>query len=279
MRSKQGVNKLQTVLKYPGSKWSTAEWIISNFPANYEKMTYLEPFFGSGAIFFNKKRSAIETINDLDGQVVNLFKIIREQPHELARLIEFTPWAREEYRLSYKQTGGSLEDARRFLIRMWQAIGAKSSDVTGWRNNIKGINGNLTQFNLRLPKGIIEAADRLRHTNNCLVQIDNQPAIKLIERHNQKNVFIYADPPYVLSTRSKRIYKCEMTDQDHIELLKVLLEHSGPVLISGYESDLYNEYLSEWKVVQKQARCEGGKERTEVLWMNYEPPAEQLKIC
>jgi site-specific DNA-adenine methylase len=78
---------LNTVLKYPGSKWSTAQWIISNFPPGYEKMTYLEPFFGSGAIFFNKKRSVIETINDLDGNVVNLFKVIRDNPGELASIV------------------------------------------------------------------------------------------------------------------------------------------------------------------------------------------------
>ena len=84
---------MSTVLKYPGSKWSTAQWIISNFPPRYEKMTYLEPFFGSGAIFFNKNRSSVETINDLDSGVVNLFKVIREHPEELARLVDFTPWS------------------------------------------------------------------------------------------------------------------------------------------------------------------------------------------
>ena len=94
-------------------------------------MTYLEPFFGSGAVFFNKKRSLIETINDLDGNVVNLFKQIRDNPEALARAIEYTPWSREEYSLSYRKTGDDSEDARRFLVRMWQAIGAKSSDITG----------------------------------------------------------------------------------------------------------------------------------------------------
>lgn len=260
--------KTTTILKYPGSKWSIAQWIISYFPYGYEKMTYLEPFFGSGAVFFNKKRSAIETINDLDGNVVNLFKVIREHPEELARQIEYTPWAREEYQLSYKDTEESIEKARRFLVRMWQAIGAKSSDITGWRNNIKGNNGNLTQFNLRLPDSIIKASLRLKHTNNSLVQIENQPAVKLIERHKRENVFIYCDPPYVLSTRSGRIYKYEMNDQDHVELLETLLQHPGPVIISGYENDLYNSILSNWIIEKKQARCEGGKSKEEALYIN-----------
>jgi DNA adenine methylase len=174
---------MNTVLKYPGSKWSMTDWIISTFPASYEKMTYCEPFFGSGAVFFNKKRSLVETINDLDGSVVNLFKQIRDNPEALARAVEYTPWSREEYSKSYIKTGDELEDARRFLVRMWQAIGAKSSDITGWRSNIKSINGNVTQWGTVLPQNIIDISTRLKHTNNRLVQIENQPATKLIERY------------------------------------------------------------------------------------------------
>jgi DNA adenine methylase len=269
---------MNTVLKYPGSKWSMTDWIISNFPPGYEKMTYCEPFFGSGAVFFNKKRSLVETINDLDGNVVNLFKVIRDRPEELARLIEYTPWSREEYRQSYIKTGDELEDARRFLVRMWQAIGAKSSDITGWRSNIKSINGNVTQWSTVLPQNIIDISNRLKHTNNRLVQIENQPAAKLIERYRRKNVFIYCDPPYVMSTRHNRIYACEMTDTDHRELLELLIQHSGPVMISGYDNDLYNNLLKEWHKETRLANCEGGQQRVEVIWMNYEPPVKQISM-
>lgn len=270
--------KVSTILKYPGSKWSTAEWIISNFPAGYEKMTYLEPFFGSGAVLFNKNRSVIETINDLDGNVVNLFKVIRDNPEELARLIEFTPWSREEYSDSYEMTGESLEDARRFLVRMWQAIGAKSSDITGWRSNIQDLNGNVNQWSTRLPEKILQASCRLKHNKKCLVQIENRTAIDVIERYSRDYVFIYADPPYVRSTRSGRIYACEMTDQDHIELLEILQKHPGPVMISGYESDLYNSLLEGWYIERLTAQCEGGRKREEVLWMNYKPQYKQMSI-
>ncbi len=268
---------MQTVLKYPGSKWSTADWIISNFPPGYEKLTYLEPFFGSGAVFFNKRRSVIETINDLDSNVVNLFKIIRERPEELARLIDFTPWAREEYRLSYEMSGDPLEDARRFLVRMWQAIGAKSSDKTGWRNNIKGMNGNLTQFNNRLPDGIIKVSCRLKHTNTCLVQIENQPAIQLIDRYNRDNVLMYIDPPYLLSTRSNRIYKHEMKDEDHEALLEVLLQNKARIILSGYDNQLYNSILQEWHKESINCTAEGGRAAVETIWMNYEP-TQQMKM-
>ncbi len=269
---------MNTVLKYPGSKWSMTDWLIANFPPDYEKMTYLEPFFGSGAAFFNKKRSLVETINDLDGNVINLFRQIRDNPEALARAVEYTPWSRAEYSLSYKKTGDDLEDARRFLVRMWQAIGAKSSDITGWRSNIKTINGNVAQWSTSLPKNIINISNRLKHSNNRLVQIENQPAIKVIERYARENVFIYADPPYVLSTRSKRIYACEMKDLDHIKLLQLLLKHPGPVMVSGYMNDIYADMLKGWNIQTRSANCEGGLKREEVIWMNYSPPSEQLKI-
>ena len=249
---------MSTVLKYPGSKWSTAKWIIDNFPAGYEKMTYCEPYFGSGAVFFNKNRSTVETIGDIDSNVTNLFEIIRTRPKELARLIEYTPWSRGEYKKSYVLTGDSLEDARRFLVRMWQAIGAKSSDITGWRSNIKTVNGNCPQWSMRLPKNIIKTSRRLKHLGNCLVQIENRPAVELITRYRRTNVFIYCDPPYPISTRSGRIYAHEMTDQDHIELLELLLKHPGPAMISGYENEIYNNLLEGWHKETKFANCEGG---------------------
>jgi DNA adenine methylase len=253
-------------------------WIISNFPPGYEKMTYLEPFFGSGAVFFNKKRSLVETINDLDNSVVNLFKQIRDNPEALARAVEFTPWSREEYRQSYEKTGDELEDARRFLVRMWQAIGAKSSDITGWRSNIKSINGNVTQWATVLPQNIIDISSRLKHTNNRLVQIENQPAVRLIERYRRKNVFIYCDPPYVMSTRHNRIYACEMSDADHRKLLELLIKHSGPVMISGYDNEIYNTLLEGWHKETRFVNCEGGQQRIEVIWMNYEPPVKQISM-
>jgi len=265
---------VSTVLKYPGSKWSIADWIISNFPPGYEKMTYLEPYMGSLAVFFNKNRSAIETVNDLDGNVVNLFRVIRDNPEELARLIKFTPWAREEYKNSYESTDEPIENARRFLARMWMAIGAKSSDITGFRNVIKGVNGNIPHWNNRLPGRILEAAERLKHTDTCVVQIENQPALQLIERYNRENVLIYIDPPYLLRTRSKRIYKHEMNDNDHLELLGVLKESKAKIVLSGYENDMYSSILGGWHKESKSCLKEAGLSATEVLWMNYEPQGQ-----
>jgi len=249
------------ILHYPGSKWSMAEWIIEHMPPH---QTYLEPFFGSGAVFFNKPPSPLETINDIDGDVVNLFRVIRDRPEELARLVYWTPYSREEYYASYDMDGADeLERARRFLVRCWMARGAKTSDRTGWRHIIDHSGPSVVKWWNELPGKIAEIAERLKN-----VQLEQQPAIQLIQRYKRPDVLIYADPPYLLSLRSGRMYKHEMTDEDHAELLDVLEAHPGPVLLSGYANPLYDERLRHWHRVEHRALAEAGRTRTEVLWLN-----------
>lgn len=100
---------MRAVFRYPGSKWSLAGWIIAHFPLEYEKMVYLEPFAGSGAVFFNKNPGAVETVNDLDSDIVNLFRVLRDRPDELKRALELTPYSREEYDLAFEPTEDPLE--------------------------------------------------------------------------------------------------------------------------------------------------------------------------
>lgn len=116
---------------------------------------------------------------------------------------------------------------------------------------------------LHFPDRIAAVAERLKG-----VQIENQPAIDLIKRYSRQNVLIYADPPYLLSTRTTSSYKHEMTDQEHMDLLEALSEHPGPVLLSGYENDLYNDQLRGWRKEYKVAKAEGGAKRKEILWIN-----------
>ena len=263
---------MPNILKYPGSKWTIAPWIVTHFPARYESMHYLEPFFGSGAAFFTKNRSLIETVNDLDGDVVNLFRIARDHPEELARVVSLTPWSRIEYSRSYDRGDcGDVEKARRFLVRMWQGIGARSSHSTGWRKNVKGVNGNVPRFHISLPDNILEACERLKHSNgNKIVQIECMGAFELIERHNTPDTLIYADPPYMRETRSGAIYKHEFTDADHTRLLEVLRDHKGKVVLSGYACGLYDGALSDWWRYETVCRTEAANKRTEVIWCNYE---------
>ncbi|MEZ2661462.1 DNA adenine methylase, partial [Aneurinibacillus aneurinilyticus] len=158
------------VQQYPGSKWSMVDWIINHMP---EHEVYLETHFGSGAVYFTKQPAKIETINDVNGKVVNLFRTIREKPKELARLIEWTPWARAEYYESYEMTGNELEDARRFLVRCWQAHGTRTSDRTGWKNSIQASGKNRTKGWQQLPERIMKVTERLKNT-----QIECQKAEK-----------------------------------------------------------------------------------------------------
>lgn len=252
--------EIKRILYYPGSKWSIADWIINFFP---EHETYLEPYFGSGAVLFSKQRSQLETVNDIDGEIVNLFRIIRERPDELAHAVRFTPHSREEYYLSYHEAKDELERARRLLVRLWQGRGGKTSHRTGWRSMIEK-NGPLAGYEwMNFPEKIAAVAERL-----IGVQIENQPALKLIERYKRPKVLIYADPPYIQSTRTTTSYRYEMTEEDHEELLVVLDEHPGPVILSGYAHELYDCRLKHWRRETKRAKAEGGAIREEVLWIN-----------
>lgn len=124
-----------------------------------------------------------------------------------------------------------------------------------------------------LPETMKLAAMRLKG-----VQIENLPAIELIERYDTEDVFIYADPPYVHGTRKNYLYRYEMNDSMHEDLLKKLVRHPGKILLSGYDNDMYNDMLREWNKVQKPTRTEGGHTRTETLWMNYEIENGQISL-
>lgn len=260
------------VLKYPGSKWKTAEWIISLMPPH---KSYLEPFFGSGAVFFKKPPSRIETINDMDGEIVNLFRCIREQPEELARAVACTPYSREEYERAWSRfkagtqaQADGIEAARSTLVRYWQSHGSTVVYKGGWKNDRVGREYAYdVRYWRQLPEWIVNAADRLKSA-----QIEHGQAVDVIRRFRHPDVLIYADPPYVLSTRKGKQYIVEMAeDAQHIELLNALKEHPGAVILSGYENDLYNERLQGWTKLHRRAQAEGGAARLETVWLNYKP--------
>lgn len=259
---------MNSVIKYPGSKWSIAHWIISHFPPHH---SYLEPFFGSGAVLFTKKRSPIETVNDLDKDVVNLFWQIRENTERLADTIYWTPYARSEYERAWAAQYTETDPFQRavdFYVRMMMGHGFRTTgEKVGWKNDVQGREASYAAgYWCKTPEMIFKAAERLRK-----VQIENLPAVDLIRRFNFPNVLIYADPPYVLSTRHGKQYRHEMTDEQHEELLDTLSSHRGPVLLSGYDSDLYRDILHDWHREEIPSRAQTSGARVEVLWMNFEP--------
>jgi len=259
------------VLKWPGAKWSIADKIIELIP---EHKIYLEPFFGSGAVFFSKTPCNTEILNDLDSEIVNLFKCIRNKPDELAKVVYLTPYSREEYKESYERSGTDIERARQFLIRSNMARAGMQYYSSSWRHAGPVLGATCKQrvsgdWN-KLPQRIVEAAERLKDA-----EIENINALDLIKKYNRKDCLLYVDPPYLLSTRRQRYYNVEMTDeQEHEELIKILKKHLGPVMLSGYNSDLYNDLLDGWNKVELKHNAEQGKERIEVIWINYEIPKQ-----
>lgn len=262
LRTKE-TGQMKALLHYPGSKKRMAPWIVQQMPPHH---SYLEPFFGSGAILFEKKPSRIETVNDIDGEVVNFFRTICDRKDELIRRAACTPYAREVYDQAYTdEPKDSVDRALQFAVKSMMGYGFRTNEKTGWK---KDIYGREAAYAVRywngLPDFIISAATRLKQ-----VQIECRPALELIKTFSHPNVLIYADPPYVLSTRGRKQYQHEMSDADHVELLEELCRSQAQVMISGYDCELYEQYLSGWHKEQAVARAQNNRRRVETLWMNF----------
>lgn len=256
---------MKQVLKYPGAKTRLAGWICEYIP---EHKVYVEPYAGSLAVLFNKPRSHIETVNDLNCEVVNYFMVLRDYPEELKALIENTPYAREEYERAYEKTDDPIEKARRFCVRCWQGFGCSNRYKNGWKSGQQTKSPNPARAWATLTETMDAAKERLAG-----VQIENLPALEILDRYDTPDVFAYLDPPYMKDTRKGYLYAEEMTDADHFLLLEAVTKHPGRFLISGYDNELYSFYLSgkRWHKVQKQSQVERGLKRVETLWMNYDP--------
>jgi len=252
---------MKSVLKYPGAKNRLVPWICGYIP---EHKVYLEPFAGSLAVFFNKERCHIETVNDLDNEITTFYWVLRNRGYELMKQIELTPFSRREYEAAYKQTGDELERARRFAVKCWMGFGCGNLYKNGFKTGQQTKSPNPAKAWDNLPETLALAAKRLQG-----VQIENLPAVELLKRYDTKDVFMYIDPPYLHGTRKNYLYKHEMEDSEHEKLLEVLAEHPGRILLSGYDNEMYNAMLPEWRKVQKSTQAEGGRKRVETLWMNY----------
>lgn len=244
-------------------------------------MVYLEPFVGSGAVFFNKNPGAVETINDLDSNIVNLFRVLRDDPDELRRVLELTPYSREEYDMSFVPCEDPIEKARRYMVRTTQAIGAKmhNNEKCGWRNHKQmKIGGTACKWG-GIVDTIDEAACRLRGDTTHLVQIEHMDALRLIERYNNSDTLMYLDPPYVLSSRkSGKLYNHELNGEEQQQLLNLITRSKAKIIISGYESELYNTALSGWHKDSTMSQTTSTEMAMETIWMNYSPPVEQYSM-
>lgn len=218
----------------------------------------------------------IETINDLDENVVNFFQWLKNDPEKLAHELWYIPYSHSVYNNAVQNKAqNSLEQAVNYCIMLNMGHGFRTGGpVSGWKSDIHGRERAYAAKNwASLPSRLEEAAARLRG-----VQIECMPALELIPKYRYKDVLLYLDPPYVLSSRAGGLqYAKEMSDADHEKLLEVILDHPGPVVLSGYDSDLYRNMLKDWHRIELEGRTQSHARRTEVIWTNYIPPqAEQL---
>lgn len=248
-------------LRYYGGKWNLAPWIISYFP---EHDSYVEPCGGAASVLLQKPRSAVETYNDLYGNVVNFFLILRERPAELIEQIRFTPWARAEYRLSYEPAVDPLEQARRFYLRMMMGIGAEPGNSTGMRMVRRSGDGIPAKYHANCDH-LYQVAERLMD-----VQIEQLPAEECIIRYDTPETLFYFDPPYVLEERSSgKAYAFEVDQAFHVTAAELLRQSQGYAVVSGYACQLYTDLYEAhgWQRVDIEAQTNGEK-RIESLWLN-----------
>src|SRR5713226_3746102 len=231
-----------------GGKFSHLDWLLPLLPDCHH---YCEPFGGSAAVLLNRRPASVETYNDLDGDVVTFFGVLREQPDELIRLLSLTPFSREEFYLSLDNGEGTmskLERARRFFVRARQVRTglAQTATLGRWANckntSRAGMSGVVSRW-LGSVNMLPEIAERLLR-----VQIENRPALEVIGLYDNAGTLFYCDAPYPHEARGDdKAYGFEMTDKEHCELAAVLAKVQGKVAVSGYRCDLMDKLYRGWQ--------------------------------
>lgn len=265
------------IVRYYGGKFRIAPWIIGHFPTH---RVYVEPFGGGGSVLVRKARSYAEVYNDLDGEIVNLFRVARDRGDELCRAIALTPFARDEFDLSCEPSDDPLEQARRTMVRCGMGFGssALSKVKTGFRGSATRSGTHPAMDWAAQPDNLRDVVARLRG-----VTIENRDAVEVARYHDAGTTLHYCDPPYCHETRTwqnaKDAYRHEMTDDDHRRLADVLKGLKGMVVLSGYPSPLYDELYHGWATATKEALADGAKKRTEKLWFNAAAVSGQQRLA
>lgn len=262
------------VVRYHGSKWRLAPWIMSHFP---EHRIYTEVFGGAAGVLIQKPRAYSEVYNDLDGDVVNLFEVLRH-PVMRAQLVHdlvVTPYARAEFERAWEPAENPVERARRLVIRAMMGFGSAGATKgsTGFRIDTKREYETAQHTWVMYPDNLAAVGQRLTG-----VLIENRSAIEVLSAHDTPQTLHYVDPPYVFEARCRikgkagsRGYRHEMDADDHLELIDELKGLRGMVVLSGYATELYDQALQGWERRTTKARISGGRGtamREEVVWMN-----------
>jgi DNA adenine methylase len=261
------------VLRWHGGKWLLAPWIIQHFGPH---RVYVEPFGGAWSVGFRKPRAEAEVWNDLDCELVNLFRVMRDEvgARRLVAHLRLTPFAREEFTAAYEPTPDPVERARRLIVRSFMGHGtdgASGQYRTGFRANSNRSGSTPAVDWCNLPDSLELAIKRARG-----VVLESRPAEAVMAAHDGAETLHYVDPPYLPETRrpSNRradiggVYRHELDEGGHRHLLEFLRTLEGSVVLSGYPSRLYDAMLPDWRRIDRAALADGALKRTEVLWLN-----------
>jgi len=271
---KAKVKKKLIAFGWYGGKYSHLDWLLPLLPNTHH---YCETYGGSAAILLNREPSMVETYNDIDGEVVNFFRVLRDKKEDLLYAIGMTPFSRQEFQLAIESNGNGehlsdVERARRFFVRARQVrTGLAQTASNGrWANCLAtsraGMAGAVSRW-LGSVEGLEYIATRLLR-----VQIEHDDALAVIKRYDSPDTLFYCDPPYPHESRGdKNAYKYEMSNFEHIHLANILKNVQGKVAISGYKCDLYDELYGDWNihVAPTKKALSIKSERTEILWTNY----------
>jgi DNA adenine methylase len=258
------------IVRYHGGKWKLAPWIISNLPPH---RVYVEPFGGGGSVLLRKPRSYAEVYNDLDGEIVNVFRVMRDQGPLLRDVIRLSPFSRAEFQAAYLPSGDQVEQARRTILRSFQGFGSAAAcgEASGFRANSNRSGTTPAHDWANYADHVEGLIERLRG-----VVIECRDAMAVMLHHDNDTTLHYVDPPYVHDTRSTKVrhndkrksYKHELSDEQHASLVAGLKQLKGMVVLSGYPSTLYQELCSNWVRIDRAAFADGARARTECLWLN-----------
>ncbi|HLO43887.1 MAG TPA: DNA adenine methylase [Leadbetterella sp.] len=257
---------------YFGGKYNWVEQLYENFP---EHMHFVDVMCGSMSVTLNKMPSKMDTANDLDGSVYNFFKVLRDNPSELIRVLSLTPVSRLEYNNCWPIVEDEMHEvewARRFFVRCRQSFqGSGIEKSTGFNACIatteSGMSKNVKKFMSSIEK-LELVVERLKR-----IQIENLDYSDLIPKYDRPGTFFFVDPPYVLKTRKyKKRYTLEFDNQEHRQLAATLSGIEGKAMVCGNESELYEELFEGWRfkrLIPKGHSMKGAEQQKECIWMNF----------
>lgn len=271
---------MRPALRYYGGKWKIAPWVISHFPPH---RIYLEAFCGGASVLLRKPRVYGEVLNDLDGEVVNVFRVLRdpELAERLREVVALTPFSREDFHEAFGDAATDpVERARRALVRSYMGFGSnafhrptstgmrtRSSPwrcPTGYRSDTKRRGSTPAKDWSTWPESVPRFVERLRG-----VVIEQRDALELIAQHDSADTLHYLDPPYLMSERGGRdVYTHELDEDGHRRLAALARGLEGGVVLSGYPSALYDELYPDWIRVERETYADGARPRTEALWLS-----------